>query len=266
MIPEYEASVLAFFSQSAIDAAKAHAIAQFPNESCGFVAGGVYVACENTHEKPLEFFKIDDPRYEAATIDDSLQAIIHSHPNGPLLPSELDMVQQIASDVPWLILTLNETGYHKAIAWGGDLPIAPLVSRPFIHGIFDCYSLVRDVFRQGKDALKAQGVDWPLPPIALPEVARADNWWSTDSDLYVDHLQKVGFKIITRGEARAGDGFLVCLGDTRVNPKQRLNHAALLLEHDQIIHHLPTRLSARSPAGVWANAAVTWVRYEAPTS
>ena len=266
MIPEYEAAVLAFIGYSVIEAAKVHAISQFPKESCGFVAGGVYVACENTNADPLKFFTIDDPRYEAAVASGALTAIIHSHPNGPLMPSELDMTQQIATNVPWFIITLNETGVHKLIAWGGNLPIAPLISRPFVHGIFDCYSIIRDAFRLGKDALLTQGVHWPLPPIALPEVARADVWWTGEADLYSDHLEKVGFRKINRGEARAGDGFLCALGDIRANPKQRLNHAAILLEYDQILHQLPTRPSARGPAGVWVNGAVTWVRYEGPTS
>jgi proteasome lid subunit RPN8/RPN11 len=266
MIEEYQAIVVAFLGASALEAAKIHAIAEFPKESCGFIADGAYVACENKNPTPDKEFTIQDPRYDEAVTAGKLQAIVHSHPNGPLQPSELDMSQQIATNTPWVIIMLNEKGIHKLIAWGGKLPIAPVISRPFVHGVFDCYSLIRDIFRLGKDELAKQGVSWPLSPILLPEVARADNWWSGTDDLYVDHLSKVGFKQISRSEAQPGDGFLAALGDTRNNPGKRLNHAAVLLEKDQILHHFPTRLSARTPAGIWAKVADMWVRYEGPTS
>lgn len=267
MIEAYEQTVLSFLGQAAITAAQAHAIAQFPKESCGFIAAGNYVACDNLNAKPLEAFTITDPRYDAAVVGKTLQAIIHSHPHGPLVPSELDMTQQIATNVPWGIITLNEKGIHKMIAWGANLPIAPVIARPFVHGILDCYSLVRDVFRLGKTELAKQNVGWPLDPIVLPEVARGNNWWTGDEDLYIDHLAKVGFKQITMAEAKPGDGFLIALGNsTRDNPKKRLNHAGVLLRHDEILHHFPTRLSARMPAGQWARSAQMWVRYEAPAS
>jgi proteasome lid subunit RPN8/RPN11 len=266
VIEQYEQTVLNFLGPQAIEDAKKHALAQFPKESCGFIAGGAYVACENLNAKPLEEFTITDPRYDAAVINKTLQAVIHSHPHGTLIPSQTDMAQQIATNVPWGVITLNEKGIHKMIAWGGNLPIAPLIGRPFIHGVFDCYSCVRDVFRLGKDELAKENITWPLPPIALPEVARGDMWWEQGDDLYMDHLLKVGFKQIGMGEAKPGDGFLVALGDSRVNPKKRINHAGVLLGHDQILHHIPTRLCSRMPAGPWANSAQMWVRYGGPTS
>jgi proteasome lid subunit RPN8/RPN11 len=265
MIEAYEQTVYEFFGASAIEAAKVHAIAQFPKESCGFIAQGVYFACENQHEDPTQEFEIQDDRYDQAVAAGLVTAIIHSHPYGPLVPSELDMSQQIATGVPWVIISLNEKGVHKMVAWGGNLPIAPVIGRPFIHGIFDCYALVRDVFRLGKDGMKAQGISWPHDPIELPEVARADNWWKGEGDLYVSHLAPVGFKQITRSEAREGDGFLCALGDARTNPNKRLCHAGLIVERDQVLHHFTNHLSARKPAGMWAKVAEMWVRYEGPS-
>jgi proteasome lid subunit RPN8/RPN11 len=266
MIEAYEQTVVDFIGMQAIADAQAHAISVFPNESCGFIAAGAYVACENKHAEPTKEFEIQDDRYDQAVTSGTLQAIIHSHPYGPLIPSELDMAQQIETNVPWVIIMLNEKGIHKTVAWGGNLPVAPLIGRPFIHGVFDCYALVRDAFRLGKDGMKAQGISWPHDPVELPEVARADNWWQGDDDLYLDHLAKVGFREITRSEAREGDGFLCALGDSRLNPKKRLNHAALIVERDQILQHFTGRLSSRQPAGLWARAAQMWVRYEGPVA
>jgi proteasome lid subunit RPN8/RPN11 len=264
MIEAYEQTVLTFFGASAIEAAKAHAISEFPKESCGFIAAGEYVACENKHNEPTTEFEIQDDRYDQAVAAGTLQAVIHSHPYGPLVPSELDMTQQIATDVPWVIIMLNENGVHKLTAWGGNLPMAPIIGRPFIHGIFDCYSLVRDVFRLGKDGMAAQGISWPHPPIELPEVPRADNWWQGEDDLYVAHLAPAGFKQINRSEVQEGDGFLCALGDRRSNPNKRLNHAGLIVERDQVLHHFTDNLSARRAAGAWTRGAEMWLRYEGP--
>lgn len=262
---QYEATVISYLGRAAFAAAQTDAREKFPNESCGFIVGDRYFACHNLSETPLTDFEIDDPRYDAAVKSGSLKAIIHSHPNGPIFPTQHDMEQQIATDVPWVIITLNAETIGKIVAWGDKLPMAPILGRPFVHGVFDCYSAIRDVFRAGSERLKAFEIGWPFPPIELAQVPRDDNWWQSDQDLYRDHLQTQGFTIISRSEARPGDGFLVKVGDSRANPKGRLNHAGLLVDHNQILHHLPGRLSRREPAGVWGRAADIWVRHSGMT-
>lgn len=256
----FEQALIAHVGADVMAAAVAHARAEYPKESCGFAAGGQYLPCENKAEDPKANFEINDPRYDAAVVGKTLAFVIHSHPDGPMFPSNHDMQQQIATGVPWVILMLNDKGVSNYVAWGDALPQVPLVGRPFVHGVFDCYSVVRDTFGLGKDELAKQGITWPLAPIKLPEIPRDDSWWK-DSDLYSDNIAKQGFKIITRAEAQPGDGFLMRLGDTRSNPKQRLNHAGLLLGKEMVLHHLPLRVSRREPAALWARAADIWVRY-----
>lgn len=265
MIVEYQAEVLAFLGATPIAAAKIHADAEFPKESCGFIANGKYVACKNRADEPEKFFKIEDDRYDAAIKAGTLTAVVHSHPNGPLVPSELDMAQQIVSDVPWVIITVNETGCDKIVAWGDALPVPQVIGRPFVHGILDCYTTLRDVFRLGSDELLKQGVHWPSAPILIPQVPRGDGWWTQGDNLYQTRFESYGFKPIKHCEARPGDCFLIAIGDRVINPKKQLNHTGVLLEHDQILHHMPTDLSRRIPAGPWARAADLWLRYEGPT-
>lgn len=88
----------------ALEAAKTHARAEAPNESCGFIAAGEYVPCANRHRDPENYFRIDDARFDQALIDGSLQALVHSHPRGPAVPSEFDQRQADALDVPSLII------------------------------------------------------------------------------------------------------------------------------------------------------------------
>lgn len=270
MIHAHEVAVLKWLGSQAIEAAKAHALAEFPKESCGFLMKpwtgasrpAEYIACENKHETPESHFRIEDPRFDAAVASGELLAVVHSHPNGPMFPSHADMLAQIANDVPFVIVTLNETGIHKVIAWGDALPIAPVIGRPFLHGVLDCYSLIRDTFRLGREELLKQGIHWPFDPIVLPEVPRQDDWWKDGDDLYSAHFEKFGFRVINRVEAQPGDVFLKAFGDSSRNPKGQLNHGGMLLEHGQILHHLTTRLSAREPGSIWARAADLWIRYE----
>jgi len=247
---------------SVIEAAKDHAKSVYPNESCGIVFRGEYVPCDNIASDPTVDFEIPAKVYAAYAKRGGIEAVLHSHPGGPLFPTEADMLGQIQTNVPWGIIPLLEedgvTRIGDPIMWGDGVPKTDLIGRQFLHGIHDCYSLIRDAFALGKDGLAAQGVSdvWPYEPRFLPEVPRDDGWWEHGKDLYTDGLKKNGFRIIQPHEARAGDGFLVKLRS------DKLNHAGLLVTDDVIIHHLPMRASRREPAGLWGRQAALWVRHE----
>lgn len=259
---------LAQFPDAVADA-RTHARSVFPEESCGLIVNGRYVACENraadpaTHDKDdatcrcrLCAFEIADSDYLAHQAE--LQAVVHSHPNGPAYPSKADMVQQEASDVTWIIITLDETRFGPETVWGGDCPIEPMIGREFVHGITDCYSLIRHAYALGHEGMKAQGMDWPFKPIKLPLGERDDNWWdnASDNDLYETNYPKAGFVEISVTDVMPGDVFL---GRIR---SDKLNHGGVLLGGNLILHHLPQRLSRREPAGIWARCAEKWIRFE----
>lgn len=245
--------------QNLIDIRK-HALSEYPKEACGMIVSGGYLPCVNYAADPEKDFEI------AAAIQIGvrakglvIQAIVHSHPGGPLFPTESDMIGQISSALPWVLVATDGQSVSSPEIWGEGVAVAPIIGREFMHGIRDCYSLVRDVFRVGKDALKTQGIDWPFDPILLPDYARNDGWWGEPKrplqNLYSDNFVKVGFKEIPRENLQPGDCFL-----TKVR-SDVLNHAGILLPGNLILHHLPGRLSRREPAGLWSRAAETWVRY-----
>lgn len=183
-------------------------------------------------------------------------AVLHSHPGGPLFPSEADMRGQIASEVPWGIIPLDEDRIGDPIMWGDSLPIADVIGREFMHGVRDCYSLIRDCFRLGRDRLAAQGVaDWPYEPIELEEIPRDDAWWDGDQDLYGDNFARVGFRSVPLHEAMPGDVFLMSIRSPKAN------HGGLILPNNLILHHLPARLSRREPAGIWLRNATLILRW-----
>lgn len=244
-----------------IERAKEHARSEYPNESCGIVFRGEYVPCDNIASDPTTDFEIASNVYAYYATHGGVEAVIHSHPGGPLFPTETDMIGQTATNVPWAIIPLlmedDVMRVGDPISWGDMLKSPDLIGRSFIHGIHDCYSCIRETFALGKEKLAAQGVTdvWPFDPIRLPEFPRNDGWWEDGLDLYADGFSKAGFHEVQAGDVRAGDCFI-----TKIR-SDKLNHAGVLVTNDLILHHLPNRLSRREPAGIWGRQADIWVRY-----
>lgn len=240
-------------------AIEAHAINAYPKEACGLIVAGEYRPCFNYAVDPTTTFHIAPEDLIAAGED--LEAIVHSHPDGPDHPSEEDMRSQMTTDVPWIIAPVYEGGVPKLVMWGDSLPSAPLLGRVFLHGVADCYALIRDVFRLGREECAKQDVSWPFEPIKLPDYARRDGWWSpragqTPDNHYLDLFDDAGFFEISREQAAPGDIFLKKIR------AEVPNHGGVLLEGGLVLHHLPNRLSRREPASVWANTADVWLRHK----
>jgi len=252
------------FAEAFADA-KEHAREVYPEESCGLIVAGKYVRCENVALDPTNH--IDDPncgcRKCAFEIDakvyvkhaDEIDVVVHSHPDGPFFPSKADMEGQQLTGKPWAIIPLDgERVANAPVMWGGEIP--PLLGREFMHGVTDCYAIIKDAYALGKDKLAEQGIpDWPFDPIILPEFPRSDAWWESGDDLYADNFAKAGF-VETREPPQPGDVFLMKIRSSKEN------HGGLLVGNDIIVHHLPSRMSRREPAGLWGRQATRWLRYK----
>lgn len=237
-------------------AARDHARDEFPHESCGLIVNGFYMPCRNVAADPAQDFAIHPKDQEKAILRGKIQMVIHSHPNGPMCPTQADMIGQMKSGVPWAIVPLDEDRTGELIVWGDNENIPPLLGRTFVHGVTDCYSVVRDTYRLGREGCAKEDIEWPLDPIVLGEVPRGDQWWAEGQDLY-SKFEEFGFRAIKFSEIRPGDAFLI-----RVHSPV-LNHAGVLVGGGMILQHFPNRLSARVPAGLWARNAEVWLRHEA---
>jgi proteasome lid subunit RPN8/RPN11 len=230
------------FGPDVIDAAQAHAIRQYPKEACGVVSGGRYVPLRNVARDPLESFAL--PRTAWAK-HAPVEAVIHSHcaPRHKLAPSASDMAGQIETGVPWGIVITDGQTAQGPLWWGDHLLDAPLIGREFVHGVMDCYSLVR-------------AWCWQNMGVKIPEFPRDDDWWHAGGDLYRDGFGKAGFFEIDASEVRAGDFVLMRLPSTDVP-----HHAGIVEGLGLVCHHLPGRLSRREPLGPWRRRITHWLRY-----
>jgi len=220
----------------------AHALAEFPNEACGLIVDGAYLPCANAAGNPAVDFRIPDAVYDAHR--DRVQAVVHSHPNGVPHPTCADMAGQLATDVPWVIVVTDGETVAEPIVWGADTPVPDLIGRNFVHGITDCYALIRDYFRATHS-------------ITLPEFPRDDSWWADGQNLYIEGFPQAGFVEVPRDGMRDGDVLLMKIcADVP-------NHAGIVVRGGSLVlHHLQNRLSRREPLGPWLRCVTNVLRHK----
>lgn len=208
---------------------RAHATARYPEESCGLVVvergKTKYVECANTAERPREDFAISAQDFAAAEDRGEILCIVHSHPNMPCRASMADKVSCEQHRKPFLIVEVGVDG-AGAMSWNEPHGYqAPLIGRPFVHGVLDCYSLVQDFYRLTYN-------------IVLPDFERQELWWTKGEDLYMQHYAEAGFSPI-KGPMLKGDVVLMQLQSPVTN------HGGVYIGDGQIIQHIYNRLSSR---------------------
>jgi len=247
-------------------AIRAHAIAEYPREACGLVVltktrAERYIPCRNT-APGTDHFSLAAEDYAAAEDEGRVVALVHSHPDAPARPSAADLVACEASGVPWVIVEVRKgddgtvaTGEIHSFAPAGYQ--APLVGRPFAHGVLDCYSIVRDWYARERG-------------IELPDFPREDGWWEGEQELYLDHFAEAGFRPLTESEQlQPGDVILMQVQSKRTNHAGVYLGAEPLKEHpdlhpmkDAMLHHLHGRLSERAVyGGYWRDTTRMVLRY-----
>lgn len=222
-------------------AARAHALADFPKESCGLVIDGAYLPIENVAADPVADFAM--PR-DAWTAHGEVQGVIHSHgAAAALAPSASDMQHQIASAIPWGITRTDGVAASPVMWWGDHRLDDPLLGREFIHGVTDCYSAIRS-WR------------WQRCGIKLIDFPRDQEWWTGGYDHYRDGFAQAGYRQIDAADAAVGDVVLMTFRS------KVPNHGGTIVEDGLLYHHLERRLSCREPLGRYRNLITHWLRYE----
>lgn len=239
---------------SATQAFNAHVLAEFPNEACGLIIADQFLPCANIHENPATNFRIDHRIY--LRNEHSIQAVLHSHvrhkdrpstkPGDARSPSLLDMQTQLAMAVPWGIASTEGESVSQLVWWGDRTDIAPLLKRPFIFGIADCYTLVRDYY-----FLKC-GLDLPEQPRGILD----------PQPMYIDNFVKLGFRVVTTDIDKIKH--LIQVHDA-VLIKQRSgfsNHAGIYDAPGMLMQHSRGRFSERRPIDHYLTSISHVLRHE----
>ncbi len=216
------------------DAALVHAKDQNPKESVGLLLNikgkEKYYPCRNLSMTSHQCFVLDPEDYVKADNLGSIKAVIHSHPITSPLPSQADLVSCENSGLPWYIVNPNSE------TWGYCEPTGfkvPLIGREWVWGVTDCWSLVRDWYKEEQNI---QLIDYERN-ITPEEFIK--------NPLFEKYAKDTGFVELEQSQAlQKGDVLLMSI----LHPT--LNHVAIFLG-DMVLHHLADRLSCREPYSMW---------------
>ncbi len=248
--------------EDAKEAMNAHAMRAYPEPACGAICNPeapAYFPVDDVADRSRAGFRIErqalEPLEEA---HGALQALVISHPSAVgeeaeillFTPSSSEMRAQLALAVPFGVAVCDGKKAYPPFWFGDQCPIPPLTARPFRHGVTDCYSLIRDWYRQNRN-------------VSLPEFPRDWNWWAEGLDLYGTGFEQAGFHAIDAADAREGDSVLFRMRSDVPN------HGGVVLDDGWMLHHPASlvpydifRVSLRQPMDRWKRHATHWLRRE----
>jgi len=211
-----------------------HAKDQDPKEAVGLLLNVKgkerYFPCRNLALTDHQCFILDPEDYLKADNTGEIVAVVHSHPTTLPIASQADKVSCEQSGLPWYIVNpkTEQWGYYEPSGYK-----APILGRQWVWGVTDCWSLVRDWYKETKNIeLK----DWDRP--LTPEEFLKD-------PMFERCAWRTGFRKL-RKEEKTENGdllFMSIFGNG-------LNHVAIFLDGD-VLHHLTDRLSCKEPYSEW---------------
>lgn len=110
-----------------------------------------------------------------------------------------------------------------------------LFGRPFIHGLFDCYTFLKDYYKE-------------MYNIELPTKSYEDEWWNHSKNYYLDSVEEANFNIV-KAPLQIGD----VLGMKINSPV--INHTAIYIGDSKIAHHMSPGISCEE---VYRPAYLKW--------
>lgn len=99
----------------------------------------------------------------------------------------------------------------------------PLEGRPFLHGLFDCYTLIRDYYVRNFNIMMPNNMQ------------REWEWWNQGPNLYVENANNYNFFEVN--DIQKHDLLVMSLGSPVPN------HGAVYLGEGKLLHHVAGRFS-----------------------
>ena len=214
---------------------------KYPEEGCGLLVNkrgkSTWIPCENIAEDRKENFVISSTDYIKASLSGDLIAVVHSHPDGSAELSEHDKKTSNFLGVPYIVYSLPEV---EKTVYTPEYNRNPFVGREYSFGENDCYSLVRDYYREKLD-------------INLATTIFEDDWWEKGFNYFDDLFEPFGFEKVDTLQENDVIVFRMMA--------QVPNHCGVYLGEDLFLHHAVNRLSCReSINSVWRKYIVGYYR------
>ena len=199
-----------------------------PKESCGLLAiikgKETYWPCKNIAESGFEYFVIDPDDWAECEDTGEIIGIVHSHPVGSCYPSDNDKASCEHLGLPWYIYSVENKEWHNFKPCGYK---SGLFGRTWIWGKYDCWSLITDYFLEKKQ-------------INLKFWKRPKNMKTFCKNPYFEEvLTGSGFIEVSKDNINNDDVLLM------QGANEKLNHVALYIGDQTILHHNIRQLSCR---------------------
>lgn len=160
---------------------KEEAIKNYPNECWGYIIPRRWqlelMPCENLAKDKLNCV-VTDPRNYIKAYNEGAVSFYHSHPTPP---SEIHGFEQhIANELQ--MSSIIYTNYlDRFDVLNPEDKIFPLENRPFLYGVFDCWTLVRDkIFLTDGRKLTNYKEPW--------------GWWASGKSAFTENIGKEGYR------------------------------------------------------------------------
>ncbi len=222
-----------------------HAAEKPGEEVCGLVVSNKVKSAvlrgTNVARNRLAHFDLDPEVFLRVPDGWEVVASYHSHPNGIVTPSPADLAACEASNMPMHIVCAGNQAHHEFSPSGYR---APYLKRPYVFGVHDCWSLVRDWY-DGEFGIK------------LPQFDYEQQAYHAKEDVFVRNIEKAGFVNVRGMPVQHGDVMLIQVGNSYPN------HAAIWLDSARILHHVTGRVSKEDHwCGYWAQHMSHHVRHQ----
>jgi len=216
-----------------------HLMSEYPREGCGILLNKrgklEWIPCENVAEGNEEF-RISANDYIRASLQGDIHAIVHSHPDGSPEPSEADIQASDFLGIPYWIYSIPGAELY---VYEPDRKKQPLLGKEYEFGVNDCYSLVRDYYKE---------LD-----IDLPAIPFEDDFWLKGINYFDDLQESFGFETVEEPQEHDMVIFSV-MSDIP-------NHCGVYVGEDIFLHHAVDRLSCReSLHSFWGRYVTRYIR------
>lgn len=211
-----------------------HAAERISEEVCGLIISNgvksVVLRGSNVARNKRLHFDLDPDIFFRIPEGWEAVASYHSHPDGIVTPSEADKVACEGSAMPMHIVSADNRAHCEIKPTGYR---SPYLKRPYVFGVHDCWSLVKDWY------------EWELG-IELPSFSDQRKPFVSGELVYVSNIEKAGFVEVGDMPVQHGDLMLIQVGPTGPN------HGAIWLDSGRILHHLVDRVSKEDHwCGYW---------------
>ena len=130
------------------DFIKRHALSDSPNECCGLIVEESLdslsaMKCRNVAQNPLHNFSIDPQDYLKASIKGKIKGTYHSHLEKQNF-SATDKMNSMAHKMKYILYTIKNDYFSEFDPFKNKVSY---LNKPFKIGVNDCFTLVRDYYR-----------------------------------------------------------------------------------------------------------------------